>query len=204
MLLVALFSGNRVVVLNHKGEEIRSFAKQGYGPVTQRLTSPSCIEIDDDNDCVYISSHDNKVFKFNGSGELLLTIGKLGNGDGEFIHHEGIAIYNQEVYICDKGNNRIQVFDTDLNYKRRLRFHKPHSRPPQLKLPSDINIDGSGRAYIADSGNNRILVVDLPSGEFICEIGHEEGEGKLFNPTGLHLAAEFLYVSDDDNCRNVI
>ena len=114
-LLVALFSGNRVVVLNHKGEEIRSFAKQGYGPVTQRLTSPSCIEIDDDNDCVYISSHDNKVFKFNGSGELLLTIGKLGNGDGEFIHPEGIAIYNQEVYICDKGNNRIQVFDTDLN-----------------------------------------------------------------------------------------
>ena len=72
------------------------------------------------------------------------------------------------------------------------------------KLPSDINIDDSGRAYIADSGNNRILVVDLPSGEFICEIGHEEGEGKLFNPTGLHLAAEFLYVSDDDNCRNVI
>ena len=60
------------------------------------------------------------------------------------------------------------------------------------------------RSYIADSGNNRILVVDLPSGEFICEIGHEEGEGKLFNPTGLHLAAEFLYVSDDDNCRNVI
>ena len=40
-LLVALFSGNRVVVLNHKGEEIRSFAIQGYGP-TQRLTSPSC------------------------------------------------------------------------------------------------------------------------------------------------------------------
>ena len=47
-------------------------------------------------------------------------------------------------------------------------------------------------------------MVELPTGDFLREIGHEEGEGKLYNPTGLHVVAEFLYISDDDNCRDVI
>ena len=36
--------------------------------------------------------------------------GSSGTGDGEFDSPFGIDIYNDEVYITESGNNRVQVF----------------------------------------------------------------------------------------------
>ena len=193
---------DKVFVLNHKGTELRSVGDVGFGP-TQQVRKPMGVAVDDEGN-IYVACK-NKLMKFSAGGDFLATAGKCGNGDGEFVYPDGVGVHNREVYVCDKGGDRIQVFDAgDLTFKRKLHIHKAGSRPPQLKLPRDIAFDAAGRAYIADSGNNRILVVDLLSGEFVREIGHEEGEGKLYNPTGLCVVAEHLYVSDDNNCRNVI
>lgn len=202
LLVTTYYSSEKILVLNRKGTEIRSVGDIGFGPA-KRVRKPKGVTVDDEGN-IYVACED-KVMKYGAGGDFLATAGKFGSRDGEFVYPEGIGVHNQEVYVCDKGAGRIQVFDAaDLTYKRKLRFHQARSRPPQLKLPSDITFDAAGRAYIADSGNNRILVVDLPSGDFVREIGHEEGEGKLYNPTGVCIVAENLYVSDDDNCRNVI
>ena len=200
-LLATTFGANRIHILNRKGVEVRSIGDKGYGPA-QRVNSPMGITVDPDGN-VYVGV-EVKIMKFGPDGGFLTSVGKLGRGNGEFNMPDGMVVYNGELYVCDKGNNRIQVFDTELVFKRVLEFKAPDGRPHQLSEPFAIDVDSVGRAYIADSGNNRIVVVELPTGDFVCEIGHEEGEGKLYNPTGLHVVAEFLYVSDDNNCRDII
>ena len=199
--LATSFGFSKIHVINKKGVAVGSMGDKGYGPA-QRVKDPMGLTVDPHGN-VYVSDEVN-VVKFGADGTFLATVGKLGRGNGQFNMPDGIAVYGGEVFVCDKGNSRLQVFDTDLKFKRILTFKTPEGRPRGLSKPSGIDVDASGRAYIADSGNNRIVVLELPTGDFLCEIGHKEGEGKLFNPTGLHVVAEFLYVSDDDNCRDVI
>ena len=47
-------------------------------------------------------------------------LGKLGNGDGEFSEPRGIAAYQNEIYVLDSGNSRIQVFNSQFQYQREI------------------------------------------------------------------------------------
>ncbi len=57
----------------------------------------------------YVNS---RVGKANASGEWVASWGSLGNGPGQFDTPHGIAVSpKDEVYVADRGNRRIQVFD---------------------------------------------------------------------------------------------
>jgi len=67
-------------------------------------------------------SHDN-IYVADGYGNsrvvrpLAEDGGNVGNRPGNVLH--GIAIDNQDnIYIADRNNNRIQVYDTELNYNK--------------------------------------------------------------------------------------
>ena len=200
-LLATAFGASKIHALSKKGVVVGSLGDKGYGPA-QRVKAPMGLTVDAHGN-IYVSE-ETKVVKLGADGSLLVGVGRLGRGNREFNMPDGIAVYDGEVYVCDKGNNRIQVVDTELKFNRILTCKMPEGMLRGFRAPSAIDVDSSGRAYIADSGNNRIVAVELQTGDLLREIGHEEGEGKLYNPTGLHVVAEFLYVSDDDNCRDVI
>jgi hypothetical protein len=64
----------------------------------------------------YINS---RVAKANARGEWVKSWGSLGTGPGQFDTPHGIAVSpDDEVFVADRGNRRIQVFDTDGNYIR--------------------------------------------------------------------------------------
>ncbi len=46
------------------------------------------------------------------------TIGTVGTGNGQLRGPAGVAVYNNELYVSDTQNNRIQVFDLSGTYKR--------------------------------------------------------------------------------------
>ena len=48
--------------------------------------------------------------------------------------------------------------------------------------------------YIADFENNRIQVLDTRN-QFVRQFGHE-GEGRLKEPSAVHVIGQFVYVSD--------
>ena len=59
----------------------------------------------------YVNS---RVGKANAKGEWVASWGSLGNGPGQFDTPHGIAVSpKDEIYVADRGNRRIQVFDTD-------------------------------------------------------------------------------------------
>ena len=73
----------------------------------------------DDTDNIYVSS-EHKLQKFTSSGELIKCIGRWGSKEGEFNDPRGVAIHSNQVYVCDRDNHRIQVFDLDLNFIRSI------------------------------------------------------------------------------------
>jgi DNA-binding beta-propeller fold protein YncE len=61
----------------------------------------------------------SRVVKIAKDGTWVKTVGTHGSGDNQFSTPHGIATDAQgNVYVADRGNFRIQVYDGDLNFKK--------------------------------------------------------------------------------------
>jgi NHL repeat len=77
----------------------------------------------------YINSRVAKVSK---DGDWLKSWGSKGKGDGQFDTLHTIASDDQDnIYVGDRGNRRIQVFDTEGNFKTKFSIDVPP--PPEAK-----------------------------------------------------------------------
>lgn len=78
----------------------------------------------------YINS---RVAKFDRNGNWIKSWGEPGDQPGQFNTPHSIAIDAQnQVYVADRGNRRIQVFDTDGNFLRQITIDvpvPPNARP---------------------------------------------------------------------------
>ncbi|MGA2506699.1 MAG: hypothetical protein ABSF80_04400 [Chitinispirillaceae bacterium] len=81
------------------------------------------------------------------------TFGTTGSGQGQFDYPSDIAIAaNGDIYIVERTNNRVQVFDQAMQYKREF-------GGGILNSPFRITLDSLGKAYVSAAGN--IFVFDL-------------------------------------------
>ena len=173
--------GHQISIFDVRGQRIRTFGSMKY---------PRGIAIDD-ADNIYVCS-DHKLQKFTSSGELIKCVGQKGSKEGEFNVPRGITLYNNQMYMCDGENHRIQVFDLDLNFIRSIGSYSKGRG--ELYSPDDIKFDSTGNMYIADCRNNTVQVLDS-SGHFIRLFG-QEGEGRLRGPSSVLIADQYVYVSD--------
>ena len=101
------------------------------------------------------------------SYKLLRTVGGQGTGAGEFNAPWGVAVNGQnEIFVCDNGNDRLQVYDEEGNFIRTIEREL-------LTGPRGICIDSAGRIYV--TAKNKILLFN-PDGEYAKEISYEVNE----------------------------
>jgi len=62
--------------------------------------------------------NNSRVVKLAPDGTWVKEYGSYGSGDGQFNTVHAIAAGYGHVYVADRGNRRIQVFDYDLNFER--------------------------------------------------------------------------------------
>lgn len=77
---------------------------------------------------IYISDGyvNSRVAKISKDGDWLKSWGKRGTGPGEFnLVHSIAADAKGNVYVADRTNRRIQVFDGDGNYQREIKINVP-------------------------------------------------------------------------------
>jgi hypothetical protein len=75
---------------------------------------------------VFISDgyQNSRVAKINQDGNWVKSWGERGSGPSQFLTVHGIAIDNKDnVYVADRGNGRIQVFDTNGKFLRQFTLH---------------------------------------------------------------------------------
>lgn len=110
----------------------------------------------------------------------------------------GHGVLAPYVYVVDSGNDRIQAFDYQGNFK--FEWGTTGSGVGEFSSPYAILSDGS-QLFVTDSGNDRVQVFDF-YGNYIGEFGVSGvDDGELFNPLGLGVDSGFIYVVDNGNHR---
>ena len=187
-MIVTEHADYQIAIFDIRGQRIRTFGSHGDSP--EQMIYPRGIAIDD-MDNIYVTSY-HKLQKFTSSGELIRCVGQEGSKEGEFNDPCGLALHNNQVYVCDRDNHRIQVFDLDLNFIQSI-GSRGKGRG-EFATPLDVKFDRDGYIYVAEYDNKRVQVLDR-SGYFIRVFG-EEGKGKLCGPTDLYIVDKYVYVSD--------
>ena len=188
-MIVSECGDRRVSIIDNRGKKIRTFGSQGDSP--DQMIDPRGIAIDD-LDNIYVSSL-HKLQKFTSNGKLIKFAGKQGQKEEEFSFPRGVTLHDNQVYMCDANNHRIQVFDLNFNFVRSI-GSRGKGRG-EFNEPFDVKLDTAGNIiYVTDSNNSRVQVLDN-SGHFIRTLC-DEGERKLSLPSGLHIADRYVYVSD--------
>jgi len=78
----------------------------------------------------YVNS---RVAKYDKNGDWVMQWGDRGTKDGEFNTPHSLAVDAQDrLYVADRNNKRIQVFDTDGKFQRSITFDVPV--PPTAKV----------------------------------------------------------------------
>lgn len=129
------------------------------------------------------------------------TIGSAGTGNGQFSIPSAVAIaYDGRIAVCDRGNNRIQIFGPDGTFIRA--FGSYGTKPGQFKQPRGIAILGTD-LYVADNQNHRVQVITL-SGVPRFTIGTQgSGPGQFYYPKGIGISRDGsrVWVADTSNHR---
>lgn len=130
-----------------------------------------------------------KVHKFSPDGEFLFSWGKRGTEPGEFDLVHSVWVDSQYlVYICDRENNRVQIFDGDGNF---LEQWTDFLRPDKLWFDSDETI------FMAEIGQ-RVTVLSR-DGRILSQWGQAGEEPHQFKsfPHGIWGDSRGdLYVSE--------
>jgi DNA-binding beta-propeller fold protein YncE len=187
-----------VFVLDTSGQPLRSI---GRG----QLQRPTGLARDAQHGRLYVAdtyAHDVKVY--GDGGELLFTIGRRGNGPGEFNFPTHLTFAGGELYVTDTMNNRIQVFDAE----GRLRPRALGARGlyvGNLVRPKGVAVDGEGNVYVVESYYDSLLVFN-PQGEFLMPIGGTgTATGRFYLPSGVWVdARNRVHVADMFNGRIVL
>jgi hypothetical protein len=131
-----------------------------------------------------------RVAKFDKNGKFVKSWGSRGNGQGQFNTVHGIVVDAQNnVYVADAGNRRIQVFDDDGNFK---------SMFLNVGSPEALCITPGPHQYLYSSNSNPPNNIDING-----EIYKVELNGKLVGRFGKagKMLKEFGTVNAID-CRN--
>jgi DNA-binding beta-propeller fold protein YncE len=141
-----------------------------------------------------------RVVKFDRTGKFLMTWGERGeNGKetrlGYFNNVHGVAVDPQtgRVFVNDRGNRRIQVFDAN---------GKPLDSWSVGPPPADIHLvymDGSRMLWAFDRASSKMIKYDL-SGNLQYTWGMWGNAGGFWGVHGMHVDSEGnFYVAEVDN-----
>jgi hypothetical protein len=193
--------------------------------VDGQFRNPTDIAWDSD-DNVYISDGytNSRVAKFDKNGNWVKTWGTRGSGGehanqnpGQFNTPHNIAVDRQNhVYVADRGNRRIQVFDRDGTFERFIFLTAPYDKkrhpvlgnmpanPPDETAPWTLCITNTPTQYLytSDSEPGRIYKLTL-DGKIVGMLGESGRQTGQFNWIhGLACPSEdVLIVADMNNWR---
>jgi hypothetical protein len=138
-----------------RGATARPGAGAGRGGSFGR---PTDVAFDTQGDIFVADGYDNsRVAKFTKDGDFVKSIGSRGNAPGQFNTPHTIANDAKgNIYVGDRGNQRIQVFDPDLNPVRII----SNVRAPWAMCITPPNAQGQQFLYSSDAGG-KIYKEDL-------------------------------------------
>ena len=172
------------------------------------LNQPADIAVDPTNGDIYIADGygNHRVVVFNRNGTYLRQWGSVGDGPGQFAAGDGghphcVVLGNDGlVYACDRGQDRIQVFDKLGNLKKIIPVIPGTGTPGLGTAGSAWDVDFSPDKkqelmFEADGGNEVLWIFDRIAALAGRALTAMPGQGILagFGRPG-HQAGEFTFL----------
>lgn len=147
--------GNELMVLGTRGKpsdtgyiwtgehqffECLETIKRGAPPFNR----PCGVDLNSKGEIFVADGYGNaRVHKFSPDGKLLLSWGEPGRGPGEFRSVHGVCVDEPRgrLLVCDRENNRIQIFDFDGNYIAEWN---------DVHRPTKAVMDKEGNIYVSE------------------------------------------------------
>jgi sugar lactone lactonase YvrE len=143
--------GEQVFKFSPDGKVLMTLGKAGVaGTTPDTFNAPSDVVVAPNGDIFVADGHGQmtnaRIVKFSKDGKFIKAWGKKGSGPGEFDIPHTIAMDSQgRIFVGDRNNNRVQIFDQDGYF---LAEWKQFGRPSGIYITKDDTI------YVVDSESN--------------------------------------------------
>ena len=140
--------GQQVLKFGPDGKLLLTLGKAGFaGNAPDEFNAPSAVLVAPNGDIFVADGHGGntnaRIIKFTKDGKFIKTWGKKGTAPGEFDTPHALAMDSRgRLFVGDRNNNRIQIFDQDGNFIDQW---------TQFSRPSGLYIDKNDVLYVADS-----------------------------------------------------
>jgi DNA-binding beta-propeller fold protein YncE len=145
--------GHQVFKFSPKGKVLLALGKPGVaGAGEDTFNKPSAVAIAPDGDVFVADGHGGesnaRIVKFSKDGKFIMTWGKKGSAPGELNIPHALAFDSKgRLFVADRGNNRIQIFDQSGKFIDQWQ---------QFSRPSGLFIDRNDVIYVADSESGSV------------------------------------------------
>ena len=185
--------GADLIKFSPDGQILMTLGKPGMpGDGPGFLSAVSAVAVAPNGDIYVVDGHgagtNDRVVKFAKDGTFIIAWGKHGKAAGEFDTPHGIALDSAgRVYVADRSNNRIQIFEPDGKFIAEWK---------QFGRPSEVAIDTNDMIYVADSQSTSATNPGFKQGIRIGNI--KDGKVTAFIPFEKG-APEGVGVDDEGN-----
>ena len=199
--------GHVVVKMTRDGQPLLTIGTRGEAGEwneasgSHKLNQPNDVVIAANGDVFIAQGHtpgpdgDARVLKFDKTGKFLKSWGGKGSGPGQFQVAHGIALDAKGLlWVADRENQRIQVFDQDGTFVREITYKG---------LPCSLDI-GRQYIYMVNGFAGQLLRLDL-NGKVLAAIGKPgKGPGEFGEAHMIAVSQkDEIYVADSVNAALV-
>jgi sugar lactone lactonase YvrE len=202
---IAVDSADNIYVVDAELHRVQKFTSEGayvlqwggYGSGPGQFNGPLAAATDSANHVYVAGGSDCRVQKFTSQGDIVMSWGSCGNGDGQG-SPSGITVdVDNNVWVSDTQNHRVQKFRSD-DGTFLAKCGSLGSGNDHFNTPSQLDVDGAGYIYVADSQNSRVKIIDSDC-QYVSKwgvFGHLDGQ--LRRPRGIALDSDdSVYVVDE-------
>ena len=164
-------NAHTVTKMNRQGEVLLVLGVNGQAgdwneaANSRLLNEPNDIAFGPTGDIFVVQGHgsgDPRVLKFNKTGKFMTSWGGKGAGPGQFdLAHSIVIDSNRLLYVADRQNRRVQIFDLDGKFQKEWKF---------AGLPCGLYIGANQQMYLLSGFAGQILKIDA-NGKAIAATG---------------------------------
>ncbi len=140
--------GHQAIKFSPDGKELMRLGKAGVaGSGPDEFNAPSAVYVAPNGDIFVADGHGGntnaRIVKFDKNGKFIKTWGQKGTGPLDLDIPHALAMDSRgRLFVADRNNNRIQIYDQDGNLLNSW---------SQFSRPSGIAIDKNDRIYVVNS-----------------------------------------------------
>lgn len=157
-------TNHTVLKLSPAGKVLLVLGRRNNGGEADWLfNKPADVAVTDSGDIYVADGYGNsRIVKFDRSGNFIRAWGRYGSGAGEFILPHSVVVDRAgRVYVADRENARIQIFDSDGRFQAQW---------TGIGYPYGLQITSDQHVWMIDGGFDRIVEID-PHGKILGAIG---------------------------------